>query len=92
MGYGLSVQEALDHLRKGGIYVRRWSGVDTCEGVWRDNELARRRCGAGFLFWPSSKHRFGWFLEAGYDYSFARGHERSIGKSGGLLIGIPRRR
>jgi hypothetical protein len=45
-----------------------------------------------FMFWPSSKHKFGWFLEPGYDYSFARGHERSVGISGGLLIAIPRRR
>ncbi len=45
-----------------------------------------------FMFWPSAKRRFGWFLEPGYDYSFARGHERSIGISGGLLIAIPRRR
>lgn len=45
-----------------------------------------------FMFWPSSKHRLGWFLEPSYDYSFARGHERSIGISGGLLIAIPRRR
>jgi hypothetical protein len=45
-----------------------------------------------FMFWPSSNHRFGWFLEPGYDYSFARGHERSMGISGGLLIAIPRRR
>jgi hypothetical protein len=45
-----------------------------------------------FMFWPSLKHRFGWFLEPGFDYSFARGHERSIGISGGLLIAIPRRR
>ncbi len=45
-----------------------------------------------FMFWPFSKHRFGWFLEPAYDYSFARGHERSIGISGGLLIAIPRRR
>jgi hypothetical protein len=45
-----------------------------------------------FMFWPSSRHRFGWFFEPGYDYSFARGHERSIGISGGLLIAIPRRR
>ena len=44
-----------------------------------------------FMFWPSSKHRFGWFLEPGYDYSFARGHERSFGISGGLLIAIPRK-
>jgi hypothetical protein len=45
-----------------------------------------------FMFWPSSKHRFGWFLEPGYGYSFARGHERSIGVSGGLLIAISRKR
>jgi len=45
-----------------------------------------------FMFWPSSKRRIGWFLEPGYEYSFARGHERSIGISGGLLIAIPRRR
>jgi hypothetical protein len=45
-----------------------------------------------FMFWPSSKHRFGWFLEPGYDYSFARGHQRSIGMSGGLLIAISRKR
>ncbi|MGA3188210.1 MAG: hypothetical protein ABSF22_13980 [Bryobacteraceae bacterium] len=45
-----------------------------------------------FMFWPSSKRRLGWFLEPAYDYSFARGHERSIGISGGLLIAIPRRR
>jgi hypothetical protein len=43
-----------------------------------------------FMFWPSSKRRFGWFLEPGYDYSFARGHEHSIGISGGLLIALPR--
>ena len=42
-----------------------------------------------FMFWPAHKHRFGWFLEPAYDYSFARGHQQSIGMSGGLLIGIP---
>ena len=41
-----------------------------------------------FMFWPTSKHRFGWYLEPGYEYNFAQGHERSIGVSGGLLIGI----
>ena len=41
-----------------------------------------------FMFWPSGKHRFGWFLEPGYEYNFGRGHERSIGISGGLLIAI----
>jgi hypothetical protein len=41
-----------------------------------------------FMFWPSSKHRFGWYVEPAYEYDFARGHERSMGVSGGLLIGI----
>ena len=43
---------------------------------------------ADFMFWPSGKHKFGWFLEPSYDYSFGRGHEQSVGISGGLLIGI----
>ena len=42
-----------------------------------------------FMFWPSKKHRFGWYLEPGYEYNFGRGHERSVGISGGLLIAIP---
>jgi hypothetical protein len=43
---------------------------------------------ADFMFWPARKHRFGWFLEPAYDYSFGRGHQQSIGMSGGLLIAI----
>lgn len=43
-----------------------------------------------FMYWPSSgKHRFGWYVEPGYEYSFGRGHEQSLGVSGGLLIAIP---
>jgi hypothetical protein len=42
-----------------------------------------------FMFWPARKHRFGWYLEPAYDYSFAGGHQQSVGMSGGLLIGIP---
>jgi len=41
------------------------------------------------MFWPTAKHRFGWYIEPGYEYSFGRGHEKSVGVSGGLLIGIP---
>jgi len=41
-----------------------------------------------FMFWPTGKHRFGWFLEPAYDYSFAGGHPQSVGMSAGLLIGI----
>jgi hypothetical protein len=44
---------------------------------------------ADFMFWPTRKHQFGWYLEPGYDYSFSSGHEQSMGISGGLLIGIP---
>jgi hypothetical protein len=43
-----------------------------------------------FMFWPSAKHRFGWYLEPGCDYSFGRRHERSFGITGGLLIAIPK--
>jgi len=42
-----------------------------------------------FMFWRSEKHRFGWYVEPGYDYSFSRGHERSLGMTGGILIAIP---
>jgi hypothetical protein len=41
-----------------------------------------------FMFWPSRKHRFGWYLEPGYEYNFGHGHEQSVGISGGLLIAI----
>jgi hypothetical protein len=51
------------------------------------NTLAGEVAG-DFMFWPTGKHRFGWFLEPAYDYSFARGHQQSIGMSAGLLIGI----
>jgi hypothetical protein len=42
-----------------------------------------------FMFWPSAKHRFGLYLEPGYEYNFGRGHEQPLGISGGLLIAIP---
>jgi len=44
-----------------------------------------------FMFWPSANHRLGWYLEPGCEYNFGRGHDRSVGISGGLLIAIPRR-
>jgi hypothetical protein len=44
-----------------------------------------------FMFWFSARHRFGLYLEPGFDYSFGAGHERSIGVTGGLLIAIPKR-
>ena len=42
-----------------------------------------------FMFWPSQKRRFGWYVEPSYDYDFGRGHEQSIAIAVGLLIGIP---
>lgn len=42
-----------------------------------------------FMFWPSAEHKFGWYLEPSYEYNFGRGHEQSIGITGGLLIAIP---
>ena len=43
---------------------------------------------ADFMFWPGKKRRFGWFIEPAYDYSFAGGHEKSLGMSAGVLIAI----
>jgi len=44
---------------------------------------------ADFMFWPWPKRRFGWYMEPSYGYSFASGHEQSMGVSVGLLIAIP---
>jgi hypothetical protein len=44
-----------------------------------------------FMFWPSAKHKIGWYFEPSYDYSFARGRDRSMGITGGLLIAIPKK-
>lgn len=41
-----------------------------------------------FMFWPSKKRRFGWYVEPSYDYKFGPGHEHSLGVSGGLLISV----
>jgi hypothetical protein len=55
-------------------------------GRWT-NTLAGEIAG-DFMFWPNGKHRFGWYLEPAYDYSFARNHQKSLGISFGLLIGL----
>lgn len=62
--------------------------VHTREPGAKVNSIAGEAA-ADFMFWPSAKRRFGWYLEPAYDYNFARGHERSIGVSAGLLITIP---
>ena len=55
-------------------------------GTWTNT--AAGEIAADFMFWPTGKHRFGWFLEPAYDYSFAKGHQKSVGMSFGLLIGV----
>lgn len=44
---------------------------------------------ADLMFWPSAKHKFGWYVEPTYEYNFGRGHEQSLGVTGGLLISLP---
>jgi hypothetical protein len=68
----LGVGPQWDHLKQNGKTTDSFSG-----------ELA-----GDFMFWPTGRHRFGWYLEPAYDYSFAGGHQRSTGMSAGLLIGI----
>jgi hypothetical protein len=29
---------------------------------------------ADFMFWPTGRHKFGWYLEPAYDYDFGHGH------------------
>ena len=62
--------------------------VYTRQNSTTTNSVAIEAAG-DFMFWPAKKHRFGWYLEPAYDYDFGRGHEQSIGMSGGLLIAIP---
>ena len=69
----LGVGPSWDHLKQNGKVSNSVAG-----------ELA-----ADFMFWPTGKHRLGWFLEPAYERSFASGHQQSIGMSAGLLIGIP---
>ena len=53
----------------------------------RTNDSPGIELAGDFMFWPG-RHKFGWFLEPAYDYSFGPGHEQSISISGGLLIGV----
>lgn len=54
----------------------------------KTKDLFSAELAGDFMFWPTGRHRFGWYLEPAYDYSFAGGHQQSIGMSAGLLIGI----
>jgi hypothetical protein len=60
------------HIRKNGITTNSVAG-----------EIA-----LDFMFWPSPKRRFGWYIEPAYDYTFARSHDQAFGVSIGLLIPV----
>ena len=68
----LGVGPQWTHLRQGG----------------KTSDFFAAELAGDFMFWPTGRHRFGWYLEPAYDYSFAGGHPQSIGMSAGLLIGI----
>jgi hypothetical protein len=55
-------------------------------GRWIDSVAGE--VAGDFMYWPKGKHRFGWYVEPSYDYSFAGGHQKSLGVSFGLLIGL----
>jgi hypothetical protein len=54
----------------------------------KTKDLFSAEVAGDFMFWPTGRHRFGWYLEPAHDYSFVGGHPQSIGMSAGLLIGI----
>lgn len=58
------------------------------QGGKTSNSIAGEVAG-DFMFWPTGRHSFGWYLEPAYDCSFGGGHQQSVGMSAGLLIGIP---
>jgi hypothetical protein len=61
------------HLRQSGVTTNTISGEAALD----------------VMFWPYARHRFGWYVEPAFDHNFGRGHEQSVGVSGGLLIAIP---
>src|ERR1700723_1805108 len=66
----LGVGPQWTHLKQNGKTTNTFSG-----------ELA-----GDFMFWPTGKHRFGWYLEPAYDSSFAGGPQQSIAMIAGLLV------
>ena len=68
-----------------GHSAKKWSLCSGVAGVDSrgENGVTTNSLGGevvlDFMFWPSAKHRLGWYLEPGYYYDFGRGHERSVG-------------
>jgi hypothetical protein len=65
----------------------QWSHTHQNNGT---SDTLSAEAAGDFMFWPTGRHCFGWFLEPAYNYSFAGGHTQSIGISAGLLIGLHR--
>jgi hypothetical protein len=65
--------------------------------VWvhtRENHAVTNGAGAevalDFMFWPSARRRFGWYVEPAYQHNFGSSRDQSIAISVGLLIPIRR--
>jgi hypothetical protein len=41
-----------------------------------------------WMIWPTKDRKFGWFVEPTYSYGLTKGHEQSIGLTGGLTIAL----
>jgi hypothetical protein len=88
MGDRPALQKTMDTFTEGRVYAWDRPAV----GYLKQNEKAANsiagELSGDFMFWPTGRHRFGWFLEPAYDYSFAGGHPQSVGMNAGLLIGV----
>jgi hypothetical protein len=80
--------KALDTLKEGRVHARRGTAMAHLKQNVKTTDSFSGELAGDFMFWPTGRHRFGWYLEPAYDYSFAGGHQQSIGMSAGLLIGI----
>ncbi len=64
----------------------QWAHVTT---HGRSSDTVAGEAALDFMFWPWRTRKLGFYLEPSYDYTFAHGHEQSLGVSGGLLIPFP---
>jgi hypothetical protein len=64
----------------------QWAHVTT---HGRSSDTVAGEAALDFMFWPWRNRKLGFYLEPSYDYTFAHGHEQSLGVSGGLLIPFP---
>ncbi len=61
--------------------------VHTSKAGERQNSISGE-IAPDLMFWPSPRHRLGWYIEPSYEYNFARVHEQSITVTVGILFGI----